>query len=169
METDPYPQMQLFSLDTCCGHEYSPAQEPCPSPERGSSSWVVENHCLNRFTACTDGLPSVTGLDPLPLPWPSPPPSSFIPEPQLHTLHKPSTSSRSGLASSWAQPVLSDALIYLSFFTPLGLVHSSLSETNKCSMSILSQLSWKKKKKPYIVHLKRCSHPKKWGSFHSRC
>jgi len=101
METDPHPHPPNVAV-----HLEDLLQDMGTAQHKiYTLSWSVEH----RLTSYKDKLPSVTGLDHLPLPWPSPPPSSFLPHvsamnsshrflPQI--LYKLSTSSQSVLAPS---------------------------------------------------------------------
>ena len=89
------------------------------------------------------------GLDPLPLPWPSSPPSLLfvlqvlamnsnhgVP-PQI--LYKPSTSSQSGLAPSWAQPMPLWCLNKSLLLYQLGLVCFFLSKPNTILLKLFQK------------------------------
>ena len=112
-----------------------------PSPrmrmlELGSKKqWPAENSCLHGSTTYKDELSSVVGLDPLPLPWPSPLTSFFIAlarsscRPQIPTTdsgHRSFVNPAPPHSQSWhhlqLSPSPADALINLSCFTNLACV-----------------------------------------------
>ena len=111
------PQMWLFTLETFL----QPSKDLHPFfPRAWCSSWAARNNGLQKTTVYIDStykdwLPSVMGLDPLPFPWHSPPPSSLflLQVPTMNSnhrfptqiLYKPSTSSQSKLGPRWAQPI----------------------------------------------------------------
>ena len=57
METDPTPRMYLLTLETCFGPGYSLHK-----------TYTLPRNVEHRLTTYKDSLPSVTGLDHLPLP-----------------------------------------------------------------------------------------------------